>query len=40
VIWEIGGGLIILAGIAWFARTRRAVPGTNSPAEDSPAHTQ
>ena len=32
VIWEIGGGLIILAGIAWFARSRRLPSEANSSA--------
>lgn len=32
VIWEIGGGLIILAGIAWFARSRRLPSEADSPA--------
>ena len=40
VIWEIGGGLIILAALAWFARSRRAAPETSETAQDRTAHTQ
>jgi len=35
VIWEIGGGLIILAGLAWFARSRRVAPKASEPAPAS-----
>ena len=31
VIWEIGAGLIILAALAWFARSRRAPSGATAP---------
>jgi len=40
VIWEIGGGLIILAALAWFARSRRAGADTTAPAQDRTARTQ